>query len=431
MTRSIPDLTPAARANLEARSGEVCVVFPDHRLPLGAAADTARVGLGPAGLGRAVYVRRGVEYAGEDPRVAEWLSVGTLYFPDFSSAVEWVTDVVPAAPERGPAAQERRRPQVQRPDVVTDLAEVRGAEATRTRVSELDLRERLMTAIAGQDVPLSMLAAGVARHVNKRFPRKPYSAVFMGSTGVGKSETARILPEALREVSGEEWRFKQLDMAEFSERFAVTRLVGAPPGYVGYGDDNDLASHLADYPRSVIVFDEFEKASPVVWQSLLGLLDTGRLDSERHGSVTAEHAILLFTSNIGADDQGLRQRDQRAALRAHGLAPELVGRIGDVITFEELTTGALAEIAARSVGVIAADYGIAIDRIAPAYLTDLLGRLTGNRFGVRMVEYLIDADLGEQFSTWEHDRARVDFDGVPVLGTVDDSTRGGDSTWAS
>jgi ATP-dependent Clp protease ATP-binding subunit ClpA len=320
---------------------------------------------------------------------------------------------------------------VQRPDLVTDLAEVRGSEAARIRVSELDLRERLMTSIAGQDVPISMLAAGVSRHVNKRFPRKPYSAAFMGSTGVGKSATARALPEALRAVTGEEWHFMQLDMAEFSERFAVTRLVGAPPGYIGYSDGNDLASHLADHPRSVIVFDEFEKASPVIWQSLLGLLDTGRLDAERHGSVTAEHAILLFTSNIGADDQGRRQSDQRAALRAYGLAPELVGRIGDVITFGELTTGALAEIAARSVGVIAADYGIAIDRIAPAYLTHVLGRLTGNRFGVRMVEYLIDADIGEQLSTWEHDRACVDFDGVPVLSIVDDSTHGGDSTWAS
>lgn len=430
MTRSIPDLTPAARANLEARSGDVCVVFPEHRLPFGAALASARVGIGPAGLGRALYVDR-VEYTGDDPRAAEWLSVGTLYFPDFSSAVEWVAGVVPAAPERGPAAQGRQRPQVQRPDLVTDLAEVRGTDATRVRISELDLRERLMTSIAGQDDPISMLASGVSRHVNKRFPRKPYSAVFMGSTGVGKSATARALPEALREVSGEDWCFKQLDMAEFSERFAVTRLVGAPPGYIGYGDGNDLASHLAAHPRSVIVFDEFEKASPVIWQSLLGLLDTGRLDSERHGSVTAEHAILIFTSNIGADNQGRRASDQRAVLRAHGLAPELVGRIGEVTTFEELTTGALAEIAARSVGVIAADYGIAIDRIAPAYLSHLLGRLTGNRFGVRMVEYLIDADLGEQFSTWEHDRARVGFDGVPALGIVDNSTNGGDLTWAS
>ncbi|MCZ4500870.1 MAG: clpB, partial [Marmoricola sp.] len=413
------------------RSGEVIVAYRDHPMPLGSSAAAARIGVGPAGSGRALYVERGMTYAGDEEEVGAWLTEGVLYFPNFGALWEWAAtafrQIVPPPPSAVvPVSQ---RPSVPNLLTVTDLDSVEAPTAVDRSVSEIDLRSAVLTHISGQEVAVSKLAAGIARHVGKRYPRKPYSALLMGKTSVGKTETTRVLAEALSELTGSAWEFVRLDMAEFSERFSVTRIVGAPPGYVGHGDGNDLASRLAANPRTVVLFDEFEKASPVVWQSLLGLLDRGRLASERHGMVTAEQAVLIFTSNVGADIDSEHLGDEdaaRAVLRHHGLAPELVGRFGNVVAFADLSTDAMAEIAARSVSLIAADFGIELTWISPAYLTDLLQRLVGNNFGVRMVEYLVEADLGEQFGAWSQSEARVEFDGVPVLvETKDQRPEGG------
>lgn len=419
---SISDLAPDARVSLTRRAREVIVVYREHRLPAACEPATARVGIGPAGTaGAALYIDRGVTYRGDDRQLEQWVTDGTRYFSAIDEAIEWIVQRVPAAaPEPVSQVGVAHRPELPEPSSVTRLGDVSPAPSPSTGVGEADLLASLMGAISGQDAAISRLAAGVSRHTGKTYPRKPYSAVLLGMPATGKTQTARRLVDGLTELSGADWRLIRLDGAEFAERINVSRIVGASHNYVGYGDGTDLASMLAEQPRTVVLFDEVEKAHPAVVHSLLGLLDSGRLRSEARGTVASEHAILLFTSNLGADELGgavLSDGEGRTHLRRHGLSPELVSRFGDVLSYATLSGSALAEVAARSVALIAGDYGLRVDWIAPAYLSDLLARQNGNRLGVRIIEYLVDADLGAEFARLARRgvvRARVDFDAVPI-----------------
>lgn len=430
MTTLVTDFPPSQREALAERSGRCIVTYANHVLPAGSSMPATRIGIGPAGLGRALYVERGIIYTGANDAVREWLAAGVRHFPNFEALCNWMATVFSAPPTSAPSPRPLVSGRPAAPShVVTNLSEVVVSDpAARPTISETALRNHLSIRISGQEPAISVLAAGVSRHVSKPFPRKPYSAALMGSTGVGKTATARALAESLAELSDAGWNLVILDMSEFSERYSVSRLVGAPPGYIGHGDGNDLASRLAANPRTVVLFDEFEKASPVVWQSILGLLDRGRLASENHGMVAAEEAVLMFTTNIGADVATEHLKDEayaRATLRQHGFSPELVGRFSDIIAFADLTGEAMAEIAARSVSLIAADYGVTIDWVAPSYLTDLLQRLSRNKFGVRTVEHLIERDLGEQLGSWTHASARIDHDNEPVLVKSPSESEGG------
>ena len=261
----------------------------------------------------------------------------------------------------------------------------------------------------------------MSRHTGKAFPRRPYSALFIGTSGTGKTATARALAAGLTELSPVEWRTLRIDAAELTEALSVSRLVGAAPNYVGYGDGSNLAARLAEHPYNVVLFDEIEKAHPAVINALLALLDVGRLRADRPDDTTSERSILLFTSNLGAErvDEGMQRDDvARAHLRAHGLAPELVARFGDVLAFLPLQGGELAEVVARLVGTVAADYGLVSEWIAPTYIEDVIARASSNRFGVRILEYMVDTDLGPHFARLaaaQVSRVRVDFDEGPVV----------------
>jgi ATP-dependent Clp protease ATP-binding subunit ClpA len=389
-------------------------------MPPGARAATSPVGVESSELGVVLHVIRDLEYAGSDPEVAEWLRLGAGTFEDLDAALAWLARVAPAP--TGAAAPStkigtRRRPTPLPAGEVTSLSDVPVEAEQSSAVSELELREALLSTVAGQDDAVSLLASGVARHISKQFPRKPFSAMLIGPTAVGKTTAAETIPAALTALSEVKWDFIRLDMGEFSEKHSVARLTGAPPGYLGYGDEC-LASLLAGNPHMVVLFDEMEKAHPSVGMTIMNLLDRGRLDTERYGSVTATEAIVLFTSNLGADEIETGpwdDRDGRTHLLRHGFPPELVGRFGEILTFTNLSSEALVAVAVRSVATVAADYGVHVEWVAPAYLGDVLMRTRGNRLGVRAIEYLVDADLGEQFAGLDSDRARIDYEGVGIV----------------
>lgn len=384
-------------------------------MPAGTSPSTARIGIETTTMGALLHVDRGLTYTGADPEIAQWFDTGTLCFQNLRVLVSWIAGVIPVEgnPPQAPASSIRQRPSMSSVNIVTNLADVSMRPAALNAVTEAGLKSSLLASVVGQHAALSILAARIALHATKEFPRKPYSAMMIGPTGVGKTSTAEAIAEALDSLGSDNWSYIRLDMGEFTEKYSVSRLVGAPPGYIGYGD-RCLAGELARNGKTVVLFDEIEKANPAVLFTIMNLLDKGRLDSERHGGTNASTAILLFTSNLGAvelDDRTPNDQTGRAHLLRHGVAPELVGRFGDIVTFTELSSVALAEIAARSVGTVAADYGVQLEWIDPAYLSDLLQRLEGNQLGVRTLEYLAEADLGAEFAALASRSARIDFNG--------------------
>src|SRR5690606_11721790 len=176
---------------------------------------------------------------------------------------------------------------------VTDLAE---EEAVRL----LNLEEILHQRVVGQEEAINVISQAMRRaHAGLKDPKRPIgSFIFLGPTGVGKTELARALAEAL---FGDEDAMIRLDMSEYMERHAVSRLVGSPPGYVGYEEGGQLTEQVRRKPYSVVLFDEIEKAHPEVFNILLQVLEDGRLTDAKGRVVDFRNTVIVMTSNVGAE----------------------------------------------------------------------------------------------------------------------------------
>ncbi|MFE1207184.1 ATP-dependent Clp protease ATP-binding subunit [Streptomyces sp. NPDC058762] len=213
----------------------------------------------------------------------------------------------------------------------------------------LRLEDEMHARIVGQDEAVTAVSRAVRRNrAGMGDPNRPVgSFLFLGPTGVGKTELAKTLAELL---FGEENRMVRFDMSEFQEKHTVARLVGAPPGYVGYDEAGQLTEKVRRQPYSVILFDEVEKAHPDVFNTLLQILDDGRLTDGQGRTVDFRHCVVVMTSNIGAhrilDHKGHAadlKDELMQELRARFL-PEFLNRIDDIITFHSLTQDDLGEI---------------------------------------------------------------------------------------
>ena len=255
----------------------------------------------------------------------------------------------------------KRRERQRAPEVTADdIAEV-VSRATGIPVSQLSTeeRERLMRLeqelhgrIVGQDEAVQAVAEAVRRsRAGLGDPNRPIgSFLFLGPTGVGKTELARVLAEAL---FGSEELMVRFDMSEFQERHTVSRLVGAPPGYVGYEEAGQLTEQVRRRPYSVLLFDEIEKAHADVFNILLQILDDGRLTDAQGRTVDFKHSVVIMTSNLGADriQQYARQggdfdelKDDLMEVLRQSFRPEFINRIDEIIVFRALTDEQLAEI---------------------------------------------------------------------------------------
>jgi ATP-dependent Clp protease ATP-binding subunit ClpB len=204
------------------------------------------------------------------------------------------------------------------------------------------MEEKLRQRVVGQDEALAAVASAVRRaRAGLQDPNRPVgSFIFLGPTGVGKTETARALAEFLFD---DEQAMVRIDMSEFMEKHSVSRLIGAPPGYVGYDEGGHLTEAVRRRPYSVVLFDEIEKAHPDVFNALLQILDDGRLTDGQGRTVDFKNTVLIMTSNIGSQYLVELSEDQRAemearvmeALRAH-FKPEFLNRVDDVILFHQL-----------------------------------------------------------------------------------------------
>jgi ATP-dependent Clp protease ATP-binding subunit ClpB len=203
--------------------------------------------------------------------------------------------------------------------------------------------------VIGQDEGLRAVANAVRRaRAGLQDPNRPVgSFIFLGPTGVGKTETARALAEFLFD---DERAMVRLDMSEYMEKHAVARMIGAPPGYVGYEEGGQLTEAVRRRPYSVILFDEIEKAHPDVFNVLLQILDDGRLTDSKGRVVDFKNTVLIMTSNLGSREMQAAEGDEKQAREAvvqvlrDYFKPEFLNRIDDIVVFRQLSREHIAEI---------------------------------------------------------------------------------------
>jgi ATP-dependent Clp protease ATP-binding subunit ClpC len=256
-------------------------------------------------------------------------------------------------------AQQGRRPVAE--VTAEDIAEV-VSRATGIPVSQLteEERERLMRLeeqlherVVGQEEAVEAVAEAIRRaRAGLSDPNRPIgSFLFLGPTGVGKTELARTLAEAL---FGDEAAMVRIDMSEFQERHTVSRLVGAPPGYVGYEEAGQLTEAVRRRPYSVLLLDEIEKAHADVFNILLQILDDGRLTDAQGRTVDFKQTVIIMTSNMGAEriqahtrrDESFEElKEDMMQVVRHNLRPEFVNRIDEIIVFRALAREQIVDIA--------------------------------------------------------------------------------------
>ena len=220
-----------------------------------------------------------------------------------------------------------------------DIAEVvsrwTGIPVSRMMQSEreklLHLEEELHKRVIGQNDAIQAVSDAVRRsRAGLQDPKRPIASfIFLGTTGVGKTELAKALAEYL---FNDETMMTRIDMSEYQEKFSVSRLIGAPPGYVGYDEGGQLTEAVRRKPYSVVLFDEIEKAHPDVFNILLQVLDDGRLTDNKGRTANFKNTIIIMTSNYS--EERLRQ----------SVRPEFLNRIDDIMTFQQLTKEEIAEV---------------------------------------------------------------------------------------
>jgi len=217
----------------------------------------------------------------------------------------------------------------------------------------INMEDRLRLRVVGQDVALERVSNAIRRsRAGLSDPKRPIgSFIFLGPTGVGKTELARALAEFLFD---DEHALLRIDMSEYMEKHAVSRLIGAPPGYVGYEEGGQLTEQVRRRPYAVVLFDEIEKAHPDVFNVLLQIMDDGRLTDGKGRTVDFKNTVIIMTSNIGsaylqaenmrsADDFGQASKRVMEALHGH-FKPEFLNRVDDVIIFNPLGKEQLVKI---------------------------------------------------------------------------------------
>jgi ATP-dependent Clp protease ATP-binding subunit ClpB len=224
----------------------------------------------------------------------------------------------------------------------------------------LKMEERISRRVVGQDEAIGAVSNAVRRaRAELQDPNRPIgSFIFIGPTGVGKTELARALAEFLFDT---EQAMIRIDMSEFMEKHTVSRLIGAPPGYVGYDDGGTLSEAVRRRPYSVVLFDEIEKAHPDVFNVLLQILDDGRLTDGHGRTVNFKNTVIIMTSNIGSqfiqesgqittEKQRLELKDRVMQAMKATFKPEFLNRVDDIIFFGSLSGGHIKKIAEIQLG---------------------------------------------------------------------------------
>jgi ATP-dependent Clp protease ATP-binding subunit ClpB len=303
------------------------------------------------------------------------------------------------------------REEVTEEDIARVVSKWTGIPVTKLIESEtqklIQMEDRLAERVIGQKEAVTAVSDAVRRsRAGLSDPKRPIgSFIFVGPTGVGKTELARALAEFLFD---DEQAMIRIDMSEYMEKHSVARMIGAPPGYVGYEEGGRLTEAVRRRPYSVVLFDEIEKAHPDVFNLLLQVLDDGRLTDGKGRIVSFKNTVIIMTSNLGshwiAEAEGMDEDEVKAKieeeLRRH-FRPEFLNRIDDVIVFHRLSREEIekiVEIQLRSLAKTVADRGIVLTW-TPAAVRMLAARGYDPTFGARPLKRVIQKEVSDALAT--------------------------------
>ena len=313
-----------------------------------------------------------------------------------------------------------------------DLAKVielwTGIPASKIQESELQrvagLEEALKKRIIGQDEAVRLVSAAVRRsrvQISKK--RRPASFIFVGPTGVGKTELVKALSE---ELFDQQNPLIRLDMSEFMEKHSVARIIGAPPGYVGYDEAGQLTEKVRRRPYSVVLFDEIEKAHPDVMNVLLQILDEGKITDAQGRVVSFESTVIVMTSNCGSEQRSASlgfnktpsdiARERVMQSLSEFLRPEFLGRVDEIVIFNQLTEEDFVKIAALMLGELKeplADKGITLVWEDEA-LRLLAHKAHGKQGGARDLRRLIRKEVEDKICSLLVDRYQNQPAGISI-----------------
>ena len=281
-------------------------------------------------------------------------------------------------------------------------AKVRESDAKRLNSLETELKKKII----GQDKAVSLVAAAVRRsrmQISSR--RRPASFIFVGPTGVGKTELVKVLAQQLFDTPE---TLIRLDMSEFMEKHSVSRIIGAPPGYVGYDEAGQLTEKVRRKPYSVVLFDEIEKAHPDVLNILLQILDEGRVTDAQGRNVNFENTVIVMTSNAGNDSFGKlmgfgktedeANEDKMLKALEGFLRPEFIGRVDEVVVFRQLSEEdfiRIAKLVIDELVPVLKEKGIELDCAKSVY--KYVGKKAfGGKRGARDLRRIVRAEIEDR-----------------------------------
>ena len=289
-----------------------------------------------------------------------------------------------------------------------------GVPATNIAANEFErldkLEERLKEKLVGQDAAVNAVARAIKRkRAGVSYKKKPVSFIFAGPTGVGKTELVKVLaadlfnsPESLI----------RLDMSEFMDKYSVSRIIGAPPGYVGYDEAGQLTEKIRRRPYSVVLFDEIEKAHPDVLNIMLQILDDGRITDSQGKTVNFENTVIVMTTNAGSDSTGnfvgfaenaqVLSENKTSKALSKFLRPEFINRIDEIVTFRSLDEGDFAKIARIMLGELSealSEKSITLT-ILDGVCEHIANKSFSNKFGARNMRRFIQTEIEDKLAEY-------------------------------
>lgn len=332
--------------------------------------------------------------------------------PDFAKIAEARAEVLRLEKEKNELAERVENIYVTEADLSKVIELWTGIPASKVTESEYtkiaNLENALKAHIIGQDKAVELVSKAIKRtrvQLSKR--RRPASFIFVGPTGVGKTELVKVLASEL--FDGNE-PLVRLDMTEYMEKHSVSRLIGSPPGYVGYDEAGQLTEKVRRKPYSVVLFDEIEKAHPDVMNILLQILDEGKVNDAQGRSVNFENTIIAMTSNAGSTDKGTGvgfnktegdiSKEKAMKALSDFLRPEFLSRIDEVVVFDPLSMESYEQIAALMLDEMKeplAEKGITL-KYSKKALAAIAEKSHGKKFGARDIRKVIRTDIEDKIA---------------------------------